>query len=88
MHAWTVLISDGLDEIGQAILCAAARVEERMDITPPELLEAVVSCDALIVRSRTRVTAEVLAASPRLKVVGGPAWVWITSTWKRRLRAV
>jgi D-3-phosphoglycerate dehydrogenase len=70
MPEWTVLISDGLDESGQALLRAAARVEERAGITPAELLEAAPGCDALIVRSRTRVTAEVLAASPRLKVVG------------------
>ena len=70
MHEWTILISDGLDESGQSLLRAAARVEERAGITPAELLEAVRGCDALIVRSRSRVTAEVLAASPRLRVVG------------------
>jgi D-3-phosphoglycerate dehydrogenase / 2-oxoglutarate reductase len=70
MHDWTVLISDGLDKSGQALLRAAAQVDERPGITPAELLEIVSDCDALIVRSRTRVTAEVLSASPRLKVVG------------------
>jgi D-3-phosphoglycerate dehydrogenase len=70
VHEWTVLISDGLDESGQALLRAAAQVDNRSGITPAELLEAVAGCEALIVRSRTRVTAEVLAAAPRLKVVG------------------
>ncbi len=70
MPEWTILISDGLDESGQALLRASARVEERAGITPVELLDAAPGCDALIVRSRTRVTAEVLVASPRLKVVG------------------
>jgi D-3-phosphoglycerate dehydrogenase len=52
------------------LLRAAAKVEERSGITPAELLEAVVGCEALIVRSRTRVTGDVLAAAARLKVVG------------------
>lgn len=67
---WTILISDGLDESGLVHLRAAARVEERPEIGPAELLESISRCDALIVRSRTKVTAEVLAASQRLKVVG------------------
>lgn len=35
-----------------------------------ELLASLTDCDALIVRNRTQVNAEVLAAAPRLKVVG------------------
>jgi D-3-phosphoglycerate dehydrogenase len=35
----------------------------------PELLAAVADADALIVRSATRVTAEVIAAAPRLRVI-------------------
>lgn len=36
----------------------------------PKLLEAVVDADALLVRSATKVDAEVLAAAPKLKIVG------------------
>jgi D-3-phosphoglycerate dehydrogenase len=67
---WTVLISDGLDESGKKLLREAARVEDRPGISPAELLEAVAGCEALIVRSRSKVTREVLAAGQRLKVVG------------------
>lgn len=35
-----------------------------------DMLAAVADCDALIVRNRTQVNAEVLAAAPKLKVVG------------------
>ncbi len=70
MDDWTVLISDGLDESGKKLLREAARVEDRPGISPAELLEAVAGCEALIVRSRSKVTREVLAAGQRLKVVG------------------
>lgn len=36
----------------------------------PKLLEAVAEADALLVRSATKVDAEVLAAAPRLKIIG------------------
>ena len=70
MPEWTILITDGLNEGGQVLLGAAARVEHKPGIAAEELLQAAPHCDALIVRSRTRVTGELLAASPRLKVVG------------------
>jgi D-3-phosphoglycerate dehydrogenase len=70
MPEWTILISDGLDESGQALLRPAARVEDRAGITPAELLQAAAGCEALIVRSRSKVTAEVLEAGRRLRVVG------------------
>lgn len=70
MSDFKILITDGLDESGQSILRAAARVEDRPGLTAGELLTAVIDCDALIVRGQTRVTAEVVDAAPRLKVVG------------------
>ncbi len=70
MDEWTVLISDGLDESGKKLLREAARVEDRPGISPAELLEAVAGCEALIVRSRSKVRRDVLAAGRQLKVVG------------------
>lgn len=70
MPDWKILIADGLEANGQAILRAAARVDERGGIAVDELLQAVAEYDALIVRSRTRLTGEVFAAAARLKVVG------------------
>ena len=70
MADWSILITDGLDEDGQSILRAQAGVDDRSSISPAELLQAIGAYDALIVRSRPKVTADVLTAAPRLKVVG------------------
>jgi D-3-phosphoglycerate dehydrogenase len=67
---WTVLITDGLQESAIAILEKAARVQNQPDISADDLLKAVPAADALIVRGRTRVTADVLAAGANLKGVG------------------
>jgi len=59
------LVTDGLDEPGLALLREAAQVFES------KTLESLPESDALIVRGRTKVTAEVIrSAGPRLKVVG------------------
>ena len=60
-----MLVTDGLDEPGLALLREAAQVFES------KTLEALPESDALIVRGRTKVTAEVIrSAGLRLKVVG------------------
>ena len=46
------------------------KVEERLKLTPAELPAAVEDADVLIVRSSTTLTAEVIAAARRLKVIG------------------
>ena len=70
MSAWKVLLTDGLEENGQAILRASADVVEKTGITADELLQIVGDYDALIVRGRTKVTPAVFAAGKNLKVVG------------------
>jgi D-3-phosphoglycerate dehydrogenase len=70
MPAYNVLIADGLEGNGQAILHSSARVDDRSGISPDELLEVIQEYDALIVRSRTRLTPQVFEAAGRLKVVG------------------
>jgi D-3-phosphoglycerate dehydrogenase len=70
MSNWKVLIADGLEEDGKAILSSAAQVEDRKGISAEEILRAIGGYDALIVRSRTKVTGEVFDAAERLKVVG------------------
>ncbi len=70
MAAWKILIADGLDMKGQAFLAEAGEVADRGSITADELLKEIVDYDALIVRSRTKVTQAVLTAGSRLKVVG------------------
>jgi D-3-phosphoglycerate dehydrogenase len=70
MANWKILITDGLDECGQALLRAGAVVEDRSGLSAEALLREVEGYDALIVRSRTKVNAGVLEAGRLLKVVG------------------
>lgn len=70
MSAWKILLTDGLEENGKAILRASAEVADKKGITADELLQIVGEYDALIVRGRTKVTPAVLAAGKNLKVVG------------------
>jgi len=70
MNDWKVLITDGLSEKGQAILRSACQVDDRNEISADELLKVIGDYDALIVRSRTKVTPEVFDAGKKLKVVG------------------
>ncbi len=70
MCAWKVLLTDGLEENGQAILRASAEVDVKTGISADDLLQIVGEYDALIVRGRTKVTAAVFAAGKKLKVVG------------------
>jgi D-3-phosphoglycerate dehydrogenase / 2-oxoglutarate reductase len=70
MPNYKILITDGLDERGQSILRAAAKVDYHEKLSADDLLNVVANYDALIVRGRTRVTAAVLEAASRLKVIG------------------
>lgn len=70
MSAWKVLLTDGLEENGQAILRASAEVADKTGISADDLLQIVGEYDALIVRGRTKVTPAVFAAAKNLKVVG------------------
>ncbi|MQM07887.1 hypothetical protein Taro_040736 [Colocasia esculenta] len=67
----TVLVSEKLGEAGLEVLRGFANVECAYNLSPEELRGKIALCDALIVRSGTKVTREVFeAAKGRLKVVG------------------
>ncbi|CAM8983396.1 unnamed protein product [Rhodiola kirilowii] len=67
----TILVADHLDEAGIALLKKFANVDCSYDLTSEELCTKISLCDALIVRSGTRVDREVFeSANGRLKVVG------------------
>jgi len=70
MSDFKILIADGLEENGQAILNSSASVNDRTGISQDELVEIIKDYDALLVRSRTKVTAQVFEAATQLKVVG------------------
>jgi len=66
-----VLISDDVQEVCKERLeQAGIVVDYRPGIKPPELYQALAECAGLIVRSATRVTGEVIAAGPKLQVIG------------------
>jgi D-3-phosphoglycerate dehydrogenase len=67
-----VLISDNLHSDGVAILEGHPNIEvvNKPGMSPDQLKEAIKDADALIIRSATKVTADVIDAAPRLKVVG------------------
>ena len=65
-----ILISDALAGPGLDLLQAEAQVTIAPGLNGAELLSAVREHDALVVRSATKVTAEVLGAGGRLRVVG------------------
>ncbi len=65
-----VLVTEPLAERGLAELRKDFQVDVRPDLTDPEALAREIGpYDALVVRSQTRVTAEVLEAAEHLKVV-------------------
>ncbi|HEX2697270.1 MAG TPA: hypothetical protein VHM28_06135, partial [Anaerolineales bacterium] len=70
MPDFNILISDGLEENGQSILRAAARLDDKAGISAADLTKAIGDYHALIVRGRTKVTDEVFTAGKNLKVVG------------------
>ena len=67
-----VLISDNLHQAGIDILKSHPNIDVvvRPGMKPEELLAEIKDADALVIRSATKVTAELIAAAPRLKVVG------------------
>jgi D-3-phosphoglycerate dehydrogenase len=69
-QSWTTLITDGLHDSAIAILEKTVTVQNRPDIAGDELMRSLPGVDAMIVRGRTKVTTDVLAAAPKLKVVG------------------
>ena len=70
MSGFRILISDGLEQVGQSILRSGAEVLDRTGISAQELAESVVDYEALVIRGRTRVTPALIAAAPRLRVIG------------------
>lgn len=67
----TILVAEKLGEAGLKVLRTLANVDCSYDLTQEELCTKISLCDALIVRSGTKVTRQVFESSRgRLKVVG------------------
>jgi D-3-phosphoglycerate dehydrogenase len=67
-----VLVSDNLGEIGINMFREEAEIEVdvKTGMDPDELKKIIGDCDALVIRSATKVTEDVLEAAGKLKVVG------------------
>jgi len=66
-----ILVSEKLAERGIAMLREAGHdVDVILDLTPEALVQAIGEYDALIVRSATQATREVIEAGAKLKIIG------------------
>ncbi|RQW80376.1 MAG: phosphoglycerate dehydrogenase, partial [Methanothrix sp.] len=65
-----VLVSDSLAEEGISRLKTGADVDVITNLTPEELINKIKEYDALVIRSGTKVTADVINAADKLKVIG------------------
>lgn len=65
-----ILVADEISKEGVDVLEQALDVSYEPEITPDELLKRIEQYDALLVRSRTKVTADVIRAGKKLRVVG------------------
>lgn len=64
-----VLVPEKLSPDGLALLSKTLEVHEKKGLTPEQLIEIIPEYDALLVRSETKVTAQLLQAAKSLKVV-------------------
>jgi D-3-phosphoglycerate dehydrogenase len=72
MASYRVLVSDPISEKGVDALRSAPEisVDVNTGLKPDELLKIIGDYDGLVVRSQTKVTAEVFAAATKLKAIG------------------
>ena len=65
-----VLVSDSIDQAGIDILSQVATVDVKLGLKPEQLVEIIGDYDALMIRSGTRVTKEIIEAGTSLKIIG------------------
>ncbi|MBV9387320.1 MAG: phosphoglycerate dehydrogenase [Chroococcidiopsidaceae cyanobacterium CP_BM_ER_R8_30] len=65
-----VLVSDQIDQAGIDILSQVAQVDVKTGLSPEELVQIIPEYDALMIRSGTRVTQEIIEAGTQLKIIG------------------
>lgn len=64
-----VLVADKINEKGVEVLEGSAEIVNNPTITPEELLETIDQYEGIIVRSRTKVTREVIENAKNLKII-------------------
>lgn len=65
-----VLVSDSVDQAGITILSQVAQVDIKTNLSLEELINIIPEYDALMIRSATKVTKEVIEAANQLKIIG------------------
>ncbi|KYZ76216.1 D-3-phosphoglycerate dehydrogenase [Anaerosporomusa subterranea] len=65
-----ILVADPVSEKGIALLQKEFAVDIQLQLSPDELMAIIGQYDALVVRSETKVTAPIIEAAERLKVIG------------------
>lgn len=66
----SVLLPEKLSAEGISLLSKQFSVVKKLDLTPETLLTEIANHDAIIVRSGTKITRQVIEAAPKLKVIG------------------
>ncbi|GAB4444511.1 MAG: phosphoglycerate dehydrogenase [Chloroflexi bacterium OHK40] len=65
-----ILVTEKIAAEGLEVLSRVARVDVRLDLDRAALLDVIGEYDALVVRSATKVSAELIDAGARLRVIG------------------
>ena len=65
-----VLVSDPIDQAGIDILSQVAQVDVKTTLSPEQLVDIIPDYDAMMIRSGTRVTKEIIEAGKQLKIIG------------------
>lgn len=64
-----ILVADPLADAGLQVLRKGGEVVERIGLAPEEMRQAAANADAIVVRSSSQITADIMEAAPRLRVV-------------------
>jgi D-3-phosphoglycerate dehydrogenase len=65
-----VLVSDPIDQAGLDVLSQVAQVDLKTGLPPEELVKLIPDYDALMIRSGTKVTQDIIEAATNLKIIG------------------
>ncbi len=65
-----VLVSDPIDQSGIEILGQVAQVDQKIGLTEDQLRSIIGDYDALMIRSGTQVTSEVIDCAEKLRIIG------------------
>jgi D-3-phosphoglycerate dehydrogenase len=65
-----VLVSDPIDQAGIDILSQVATVDVKIGLTPEQFVQVIPEYDALMIRSGSRITKEIIEAGHQLKIIG------------------